>query len=162
MPDVQSTGDIYDAAGVLIVAGAKMPGAQPGYVVTLDAQGNLSPQAVPVPASVGVLASTGAAGYALINGTGAVLSWTAPSDGQLHYVNWALLQHVTSTETGGAVVTGISGKYTVGNGFAGGSAAGWFAAGTAAVLNPGDTFLINQSTALTAGAAVVFGVIWGL
>jgi len=107
------------------------------------------------------LATTGNSGVALINGTQTILTWTAPSDGNLHIVCWALLQHVTSNETNGAVVTTITGKYTVGNGFAGGSTTGWYQSGGSACLNAGDTFQVNQSTALTGGAATVYGLLWG-
>ena len=107
------------------------------------------------------LVTTGNAGVALINGTQTILTWTAPNDGNLHIVNWALLQHVTTLEVGGAVVTTISGLYTQGNGFGGSSSVGYNASGGINVIPPGDTFQINQSTALTSGAAIVYGLIWG-
>ena len=119
----------------------------------------LPSSAIPA-ASLALATGTGNNGTALINGTQTLLSWAAPGDGNLHVVQWQLLQHVTSAETGGNVVTGVAGKYTVGNAFGGGSAAGWYPAGGTAVLNAGDTFYITQSVALSAGAAAVFGTIW--
>lgn len=118
----------------------------------------LPPLAPQVP---GVVATTGTGGFALTNGTGTIMSWTAPADGRLHNATWSLIQQVTSAETGGVVVTGISGKYTIGNSFVGGSTTGWSSSGTTVAVLPGDTFVINQATALTAGAATVYGTILG-
>ncbi len=41
---VSSPGDIYDANGTLIIAGARLASAASGNVLTVDANGNLSPQ----------------------------------------------------------------------------------------------------------------------
>jgi len=112
-------------------------------------------------AGVGLLATTGSAGVALINGTQTLLTWTAPADGNLHVVTWSLLNHVTSAETGGVVVTSIGGLYTSGNGPGGNAAAGYAEYGGTVTVPSGDTFSINQSTALTAGAATAYAQMWG-
>jgi hypothetical protein len=106
-------------------------------------------------------ATTGSAGVALINGTQSVLSWTAPTDGNLHVISWSILLHVTSAETGGSMATGISGLYTSGNISSGGIGIGWSQFGGTATLPSGDTWAITQSTALTAGAAIAYAQIWG-
>lgn len=113
-------------------------------------------------------ASTGLAGFALVNGTPNIISWTAPADGKMHRVIVPLAVIVTSAETGGAV--GIS--YTDPSGVArtatvnsGGHGAGpWsydFPQQVAQVIAPGSTFTLQQSSALTVGAATVYAELWG-
>lgn len=117
-----------------------------------------------VPA-MNLLASTGAAGYTLVNGTGTILSWTAPADGNMHRVLLMYSQHVTSAETGGliqlATVTPDGGahSYTVqgggsGTGFSQGSQ-------TTYMVQSGSTVTLSQTSALTLGAAVFWAEIWG-
>ena len=48
-------------------------------------------------------ATTGTAGYTLINGTGNIITWTTPNDGGLHRIAVFASIHVTSTETNGVI-----------------------------------------------------------
>lgn len=48
---VSGPGDIYDASGTLVVAGAHLTGGSPGSVLTSDATGNLSLQPAPAQAA---------------------------------------------------------------------------------------------------------------
>lgn len=110
-------------------------------------------------------ADTGPAGVAMINGTVTILSWTAPNDGQGHRVSVVGDKHVTSNETGGAVTMGwtapdgMAGTSTL---FAGGQAAGLFGSSLDRVVQAGSTVTVQQSSALTVGASVLFAQIWGV
>ena len=114
-------------------------------------------------------ATTGTSGYALINGTGNIITWTAPSDGNLHRVVIVCTVHVTSTETGGELAVSLftpDGQNTVqavlpanlSTGVYGltGGAAGW----NAVVIEAGSVFALRQFNALTAGAATVWAELW--
>jgi hypothetical protein len=117
----------------------------------------------PFSSALAKVADTGAAGYTLVNGTGTILSWTAPADGQQHMVQFSAVQHVTSAETGGAVTSsglapdGSAYATTV---FAGGSGAGLSRALQSMQVEAGQTVTLLQSSALTAGAAVVWAQMW--
>ena len=110
------------------------------------------------------VASTGVAGYTKVNGTGTILSWTAPNDGVTHLCQLVAQEVVTSGETGGAI------SYTCGasasaNIFTGGKSAGTFLAPDSAVptdllVQPGQAVTVTQSNALTAGACKVFIDLW--
>lgn len=110
------------------------------------------------------VADTGLPGAALQNGTPVLVTWTAPNDGQMHFVLALAEQHVTVAETGGAVTLSAStpdGGASVNAGvFAGGSGVGGAAAFTARFLAPGATLTIQQTSALTVGAAVVWAQLW--
>jgi len=112
-------------------------------------------------------AATTAAGYTLINGTGTVISWTAPSDGALHrFIIYADL-YVTSAETGGS----IGFTYTLPNGtvtpviplFSAGQPAGNVLPDNATLflMESGGTVTLSQTLGLSAGAAVMWAEIWG-
>ncbi len=114
----------------------------------------------------GSQAATVAAGFALQNATPTILTWTAPNDGALHRFTLVTVQHVTSAETGGAVslsftapdgtaVTGVSV-------YAGGSGTGVSAASFDRLIQANTTVTVAQSSALTAGAALVWAQLWGL
>lgn len=110
-------------------------------------------------------ATTGVNGFALINGTPTILSWTAPNDGQVHRV-WLIAQeNVTSPETGGQVnlnFRDLQGNAQsrqaipggAGNGFTGGFTPMAF------LVQAGQTVSAVQGTALTAGAATVWAELW--
>lgn len=113
-------------------------------------------------------AATSLSGYTLVNGTGNIITWTAPSDGAMHRFILVGLLRVTGTETGGA----ISVSFTAPDGTASGpqqvSAAGQaaglhnFSTIFNTVVQPGSTVTVSQTSALTAGAAVWWGEIWAL
>ena len=112
------------------------------------------------------VASTGLAGFALQNGTPNILTWAAPNDGQMHSLFILGMLRVTSAETGGAIASnGISpdGSTFVGftNDAGGHASAGHFElAALYVVVGPGSTFTLAQTSALTAGAAVLWAQIW--
>jgi hypothetical protein len=111
-------------------------------------------------------ASTGASGYTLVNGTGNIITWTAPNDGALHRVLLMFTLHITSTETGGQVsvtlTTPDGGAATFANAIsAGGGTTGTFTPGTNGYfVQAGTTLTVKQNTALTAGAAVLWAELW--
>lgn len=97
---------------------------------------------------------TGTSGTALsTSGTEVLMTYTAPSDGNLHTVTWSALLHVTTAGTGGNVITTIGGLYSSGNGFSASLANGYYPAGGTALVPPGDTFQVFQSVALTGASA---------
>lgn len=111
--------------------------------------------------------STPAAGYALVNSTGTIISWTAPNDGQNHRVTLFASLSVTSTETGGQIVCsytapdGTSTSHTVYS--AGQAATDVIVQGSpfSIIIRAGSTFSLIQNTALSVGASVLFAEIWG-
>lgn len=105
------------------------------------------------------------AGYTLVNGTGNVLSWTAPADGNLHrFIIFADL-YVTVLQVGGE----IEFEYTAPNGdtvtvelFSPNQGVGPVLPDNASLflLAPGGTVTVTQTSALTAGAAIMWAEIW--
>jgi hypothetical protein len=156
---VQSPGNIYDADGTLVIAGARMGTGAAGSALASDAAGNLSLQP-----AMSLQAATPLAGFALQNGTPAILAWTAPADGKMHRVTLLVTQHVTSGETGGQLSFSFFAPDGSGPGvlsFAGGFGSGFAGIEQAAVIAPGTTVTFGQATALTAGVAAVWAEIWG-
>jgi hypothetical protein len=110
-------------------------------------------------------AATPAAGFALVNGTPTILTWTAPNDGQQHRVQVFASLHVTSTETGGVInLTGVfpDGTSATFQLIAGSQGSGTFSPNPARqiIVEAGQTVTVTQ-TALTGGAAVLWAEIWG-
>jgi hypothetical protein len=112
-------------------------------------------------------AATPAAGYALADGTGTVVSWTAPGDGQVHRVIIIANVHVTGAETGGqlgTVSTAPDGSVRTN---ATAISSGGQATGTQQfallghIIEAGSTVEVLQNSALTAGAATAWVEIWG-
>lgn len=120
----------------------------------------------PFTTPLGLVGSTGAAGYTLVNGTGLIpgLSYQAPSDGQPHYVIMAGEIVVSVAETGGGIqanFTPPTGGPTTLQMAGGGLAVGARAfSNTVLMVAPGSLTTIAQSAALTAGAAVLFAGLW--
>ena len=112
------------------------------------------------------VATTGAAGFALQNATPTILSWTAQNDGNLHYIaGISVLVDCTAAATGGAlsvVAYGVGGNASTADQIS----AGGFGVGQTIVyenpivLPPGQLVRLEQSGALTAGAATVYAEIW--
>jgi hypothetical protein len=112
---------------------------------------------------MGLLATTDTSnpsGYSLINGTGTVLTWTAPNDGATHIVLVAATLDVASTETGGKLTVG----FTMPDGTsgytyqlsAGGQGVGYdysLYSVPPLIVKANTSVFITQSTALTSGAA---------
>lgn len=113
-----------------------------------------------------LLASTGAAGFALVNGVPGILSVVFPLDGNLHrFIVFAYLA-ITTLEVGGAINVNLSG----GGGFPaslypGAQAAGLRVnslSGLAVASGGANSVTVQQASALTGGAATLFAEIWGL
>jgi hypothetical protein len=115
--------------------------------------------------AMALLAATAAAGYAKVNGTGTIISWTAPNDGNLHRVMIFGSEHVTSGETGGQITVSWTTPdgTTVANQLvsAQGSTGGYPFGAYLLVVEANATVSVRQNTALTAGAAVLWAEIWG-
>lgn len=115
-------------------------------------------------------ATTGLAGFALVNGTPNVLSWKAPADGAMHRFMVVSVVHVSSAETGGVIsavyqspVPGAANHFTqliaggLGTDVNGQTGTTFFA-----LVQPGTTVTVQQTSALTAGAAVLNAELWAL
>lgn len=110
------------------------------------------------------VATTSLAGYALVNGTPTILTWTAPNDGQMHRINVVAEQVTTSTATAGA--TSMTHEYPNGTG----ASPGIFGGGdttsqlrqfqTDRLIASGSVVTVQQSTALTGGAVTFWAEIW--
>jgi hypothetical protein len=114
-------------------------------------------------------ATTGAAGYPLVNGTGNIVTWTTPNDGLLHRVLIVAVLHVTSAETGGqcSLLTTLPDGTAVNKTlFSASQAAGefWPISFSTPQLQPvqaNTAVTVTQASALTAGAATVWVELWG-
>jgi hypothetical protein len=112
-------------------------------------------------------AATPATGFALINGTPTIISYTTPNDGNIHTAIVSIAKIVTSTETGGQ----INITYTIGGQaqnlvlLGGANAPGVFFTANAIryvmMVDPNTTVSIVQAVALTAGASVVYVELFG-
>lgn len=113
-------------------------------------------------------ASIALAGYTLINGTGAIISWTTPNDGALHQFTVNGMKDVTTLEAGGAIAV----TWTAPDGTASGTGINLVGGAQAVGLHaPGPvsgfaqantTVTVQQQTALTSGASKLWATIWGL
>jgi hypothetical protein len=118
----------------------------------------------------GLLASTGASGYTMVNGTGAIITWTAPNDGAMHGVTVAGVLVISSTETGGELAaegTDPSGAAFTRQVMAASQAASSQPIGlnqavpSLWLIKANTTFTLQQFTALTGGASVLYAELWG-
>jgi len=119
--------------------------------------------APPIP-PLASLATTGPAGFPLQDATPTILTWTAPADGFIHRVLVNCAWHVTSTETGGVVQVEITlpDGTTKGNELsAGGQAGGEYFSLTGYLVEPGSSVSLDQTSALTAGAALWWAEFYG-
>ena len=109
------------------------------------------------------VASTGNAGYALINGTGNILSYTTPNDGALHPVVVTFALNVSVAATGGILNFNIAGVQVqaLSVGFVT-SPPGWYTTqdvggGDVVMSLPANTAVtITQDGALTLGAVKAY------
>lgn len=112
-------------------------------------------------------ATTGATGHTLVNGTGTIISWTPPDDGQLHRVMIIAGIDVTSDETGGTVYTNITlpdGTNSFVTLFNGDQDTGFqvcYNGPTIYVQKAGVQVEVAQYSPLTGGAATLWAEIWG-
>lgn len=115
------------------------------------------------PTELQLQATTELPGFALQNATPTILSWTAPNDGQMHRILIYGALDVTLTLTGGQVNiawTAPDGSIGHPNLFSANSAAGNHDNLVGLLIEPGATININQSSAVTAGAGVLWAEIW--
>ena len=110
-------------------------------------------------------AATAVTGYTLVNGTGNVITWTAPNDGLMHRALITASLDVTSGESGGQIGLNFTTPDNVSSPFQQMFAAALSAnayAGTCYAVNvrANTSVNINQVTALTGGAAKLFAEIW--
>jgi hypothetical protein len=119
-------------------------------------------------AGMTLLATTGTAGYALVNGTGNILTWTAPNDGNMHRVSMFGNLWTTSTETGGAISVSItdpgghsSGNQTIDAGNHGVNFHQLSNGYWNLLVEAGSTVTISQTSALTGGASTLWMELWG-
>lgn len=109
-------------------------------------------------------AATAVAGYTMINGTGNIITWTPPNDGLLHRAMVIFTLHVSVLEVGGAVgvaLTKPDGSASNSQIDAGAHAAGGVFAIAGFEVQAGQPVTVQQTSALTAGAAVAWCEIWG-
>jgi hypothetical protein len=117
------------------------------------------------PAALNRETATAAGGFALVNGTPNVITWTAPNDGQPHLFQLTAVMHVTVAETGGEIDlaftapdgTVVSGVVVFASALTPGISAAFFSR----LCQPGTIVTVSQATALTLGAARLDAVIWG-
>ena len=123
----------------------------------------------PVP-ELTVQATTGTIGYTLVNGTGNIITWTAPNDGAMHRVLLLCELVVSSTETGGKIAatftdpggTAHSQMQIYASALAGGTYGLPAASSPVSVLiQANTTYTLAQTAALTGGAAILWAEIWG-
>lgn len=119
----------------------------------------------PTAGPLALVATTDITGYTLVNGTGQILSWQTPNDGQMHRVLVFCTVNITSAETGGGIQAASSPPGTgshLNTVDAGGHGAGvTYAPPAELIAGPNTTVVVNQSSALTVGAAVAFIEVWG-
>jgi hypothetical protein len=131
--------------------------------------GNMQPGANPprpiFAGPLALLASTDIEGFPLQNATPNILTWTAPNDGQMHRVTVSGILGVSSATTGGAIT--LEGTSPAGA-FASSIQGGTQGAGVHALTSPGflavssgTTVTLQQTSAVTAGAGVVYAELWG-
>ena len=121
--------------------------------------------------ALAVQAATALAGVALVNGTPAIISWTAPNDGKLHRFMIFASMDVTVLQVGGAVGVAFTtpdqgtlannafpGLFTGGQGVGNNYAQAY---GVTSLVKPGSTVIVGHTSALTSGAAVMWAEIWG-
>jgi hypothetical protein len=155
---------VLTTAGDLIIenatpAPARLAVGTPGQ--SLQVSGGLPAWA----AGFVLLASTGAAGFALQNGTPTILTYTFPNDGLMHRF-WIVGQlAVTVTEVGGTVrmsLTAADGTVATPSVLAASQGVGLTGVTYQAFTCKANTTVqMNQTTALTSGAGVLYAEIWG-
>ena len=110
--------------------------------------------------------ATAVGGYTFVNGTGTIISWTAPNDGLLHRAFFYGYTHASATMTGGQINYAFTDPG--GNAFTGielipaGITTGNFQENLVFLpVEANTTVTISQGTAMTGGAAKGWFEIWG-
>jgi len=111
------------------------------------------------------IADAGIAGFALQNATPNILTWTAPNDGLPHRVAVFGGVRCSVAETGGVIqinATDLAGGNIARQLDAGGHGVGSFVFTSSMILvQPGSVVTVQQSSALSLGAATAFAELWG-
>ena len=103
------------------------------------------------------------AGYTLVNGTGNILTYAVPNDGLVHTVMISTMMNVSVAETGGQIQTAFTApdnSAQTQQNHAAGLGTGIARTNMVLLCRPGTTVTLSQNTALTVGAAVLWGSIW--
>jgi hypothetical protein len=160
-PFTSSDGNLsfYLDAPQRVDLGVTPPGAAPYVIMDVDVLSVLAQ------AGLSLLAATPPTGFAKLNSTPNIISYTFVADGQPHRVALFASENCTGTETGGSVqlqYTDPGGNVVNTGVFTAGSAVGT-SIGTAKLtpVQPGSTVTLRQNTALTAGATTVWAELWG-
>jgi hypothetical protein len=119
---------------------------------------------------LGLVATTGLTGFTFQDATPNIISWTAPNDGNMHRVALFSSVTVTSAQTGGAISISLVDPGDVTRAtrgvYAGGAGTGYISQPPNTpmlfLIYPGSAVTLYQSTAQTAGAAVLWAEMWAL
>lgn len=108
-------------------------------------------------------AATVVGGFPLVNGTPTILTWTAPNDGQQHRVTVFGTLNASAPETGGAIAlnyTDPGGNSNQTNLWPGGQTGANTGNAKLIVIGANTTVSVQQTTALTGGAASLWAELW--
>lgn len=109
-------------------------------------------------------AATPVAGYALVNGTGTIISWAVPNDGNLHSAMIISSMNVTVNEVGGQLAVSFTvpdGTAFLSSFLAAAQTTGVKTTSFFGSVKAGTTVALTQNTALTSGTSVAWAQIWG-
>jgi trimeric autotransporter adhesin len=149
---LNTTGSNIQATGIAVAAGSTGLAADAGHVHTGLSQ----------------VATTGLTGVALVNGTGNLsgMTWTAPNDGNLHRVLLLATTVASGSPSGGIIqasYTDPSNTARASQGAFATQASGYnYPSQFVWMIYPNTTFLLKQTSPLTAGSATLYGDIWAL
>jgi len=150
----------------LAASGGTMGGAlaMGSSKITGLANGTVATDAAAFGQILSKVADTGASGYTLVNGTGNIITWTAPNDGNLHTAVLVVSWEVSSSETGGQMTWGTTmpGGHspTLSVSAGGQGAGGYLLAAEGMAVAPNATATFRQASALSGGAAIAYAQIW--
>jgi hypothetical protein len=118
----------------------------------------------PGTAMLALQATTGSTGYTLVNNTGNIITWTAPNDGVMHRVMLVMNTDVSSSATGGQISISITSPNSASHApvvlAASQTAAYYYNQMAFFLVAPNTSVTLQQTTALTAGAALLWAEIW--